>query len=65
MMDSESTIHLNPFKADLVLDIFGMEKSFANFWWVVEASTDCVHHCLGFNLSSESLVVNDDRWEKA
>jgi len=64
-MDSVSTFKLHPLKANLMLDIFGPKESFANFWWIFEPSANAIHHWLGFNLSSESLVVDNYRWEKA
>jgi len=64
MMDSISRVELNPLKTNLVFNIFCVKETFANSWWVMETSTDGVHHRLGLNLSSERLVVDDDRWEK-
>jgi len=64
MVKSISSFELNPLQADLLLDVLGVKQSSANSWWVMETSTQSVENCLGFNLSTESLIIDDNRWEK-
>lgn len=44
--------------ANIVFDVLVFKKTFAHLGWLGKTSTDCIHNGLGFDLTSESGVID-------